>query len=103
MVQGILATEYITDVMVIADQNKCTYTEQGWTVINYDLNKGAGGKFIYLLYKTNNSPGSSGTAITDFYLMKTGNSSRPNSLTHDCKAAHSIWTATGTPSACPST
>ena len=92
VVQGILATEYITDVMIIADQNKSTYTAQGWTVIDYDLNKGAGGKFIYLLYKTNNSPGSSGTAITDIYL-KTGNSSRPNSLTHDGRTYYSAPSA----------
>ena len=85
--QGVWAQAFITDVMIISgDQSqtnsyKTQFQNQGWTVINNDLNAGAGGKFIYLLYKTDESSGSSGTAITDFYL-KTGNSEHPNNITH---------------------
>ena len=66
--------QYITDVMLIGGNKnetnsyKTTYQNQGWTLINKDLNEGAGGSYIYLLYKTNNSTGSSGTPITDFYI-----------------------------------
>ena len=62
--QGVWAQTFITDVMVIAgDQSqtngyKTQFQNQGWAVINNDLNAGAGGKFIYLLYKTDESPGS---------------------------------------------
>lgn len=86
--QGVWAETFITDVMVIAgdqsqtDGYKTQLQNQGWTVIDNDLNAGAGGKFIYLLYKTNESSGSSGTAVTGFYL-KTGNSDHPNTLTYD--------------------
>ena len=86
--QGAWSETFITDVMVIAgDQGQTNdymnqLQNQGWTVINNDLNAGAGGKFIYLLYKTNESSGSSGTAVTGFYL-KTGNSDHPNTLTYD--------------------
>jgi hypothetical protein len=86
--QGVWAETFITDVMVIAgdqsqtDGYKTQLQNQGWTVIDNDLNAGAGGNFIYLLYKTNESSGSSRTAVTGFYL-KTGNSNHPNILTYD--------------------
>lgn len=86
--KGVWAQTFITDVMIISgDQSqtngyKTQFQNQGWTVINNDLNAGAGGKYIYLLYKTNESSGSSGSAITGFYL-KTGNSEHPSTLTHD--------------------
>ncbi len=66
--------EYVTDVMIaVGKGNKNTkVNEEGWTAIEKDLNAGAGGSYVYLLYKTNKSTGSSGRPITDFYL-KTGN------------------------------
>ena len=77
--QSIWAQQYITDVMVIGDKKennintlKTQYQNDGWTLIDYDLNKGAGGAYIYLLYKTTESQGSSGTAITDLYLRVSG-------------------------------
>ena len=74
---------YITDVMIaIGKSNRDKYvTDYGWTAIDYDLNAGAGGAFVYLLYKTTNSTGSSGTPITDFYL-KTG-ANPPTSLEYN--------------------
>jgi hypothetical protein len=49
----VLGRKDITDLMTVDSQNHSTYTAQGWTVIGMDLNAGAGGKYIYLLYKTN--------------------------------------------------
>lgn len=72
IVHGAWAVTGITDVMLIggnADEVNSVlpkYTGEGWTSINYDLNKGAGGDFVFLLYKT----GESGH-ITSLYL-KTG-------------------------------
>ena len=80
MMVGVKAADFITDVMLIggsADEVKTlktTYTAQGWTVVDKDLNQGAGGDFIYLLYKTGDTDG-----ITDFYLT----SSSADNLTHD--------------------
>lgn len=81
-VQGAWAQTGITDVMLIGSNGndigslKTQYTEAGWTLIDYDLNKGCGSSsdYIYLLYKT----GTSGH-ITGLYL-KTG-SERADNIT----------------------
>ena len=72
------ATDFITDVMVAGNKDESDFntlignlTQQGWTDINQDLNAGAGGHYIHLLYKIQTSQGNSGTPITDFYI-KTG-------------------------------
>ena len=76
--QGVWAETFITDVMVISgnqsqtDGYKTQYQNEGWTVIDNDLNAGAGGNFIYLLYKTNESSGSSDTAVTGASISKRG-------------------------------
>ena len=47
--------DYISDIMVYGtdDSSAKSFLEQkGYTVINYDLNRNAGGKWIYLGYKT---------------------------------------------------
>ena len=70
------AETYITDVMVIGYDNKDAakarkdeLVAQGWTWINHDLNTGASGHYIYLLYKTEDNPyGSNHEYITDFYI-----------------------------------
>ncbi len=87
--QGVWAQTFITDVMVIAGNAaetliyKTQYQNEGWTVINKDLNAGANGSFVYLLYKTNESSGSSGSPISGFYLKGGSDSSRPETITHD--------------------
>ena len=51
--------EYIKDIKLIGgsktetDQLKESYQNNGWTIVDYDLNKGCGGTsdYIYLLYK----------------------------------------------------
>ena len=79
------ATTCITDVMLIggtkADVNdrKNTYTNQGWTVVEKDLNAGAKGDYIYLLYKTADSASVSNGFITGFYI-KTGKDGVTNEL-----------------------
>ena len=83
------ATDFITDVMVLGDDNKTSFysqlselTAQGWIDINYDLNEscGAGTDYIHLLYKKQSSSGNTGVPITDFYI-RTGKYP-PGSLTH---------------------
>lgn len=47
--------DYIGEIMVYADKDataKDKLEQKGYTVINYDLNKNAGGYYIYLGYKT---------------------------------------------------
>ena len=68
------AVDCITDVMVVggsASSVTNSYAAQGWTVVNQDLNAGAGGDYIYLLYKEADSASVSNGFITDFYI-KTG-------------------------------
>ena len=79
--------EYVTDVMLIGSTDQSvtnnlrdTYEAQGWHFINKDLNEGAHGAYIYLLYKTERSTVNRGY-ITDFYI-KTGQG-RPQSITHN--------------------
>ena len=78
VVQGAWDATGITDVMLIggdADEVnslKTKYTNEGWTVIDQDLNEDAGGDYIFLLYKT----GKSGH-ITSLYL-KTGDDRADN-------------------------
>ena len=89
----VTAKDYITDVMVIGNNDKTKFDNlenslkaQGWTAINKDLNAGCGSgtDYIHLLYKK----ASSGTPITDFYI-KTGKNS-PDSLTHDGRTYHLV-------------
>ena len=74
------AVDCITDVMLIGETNRSAvttlqndYKRQGWTVINQDLNAGAGGDYIYLLYKVADSASATNGFITGFYI-KTGSS-----------------------------
>ena len=88
--QGVWATDYITDVVLVSSNDydvvsayKDAYRNDGWTSIDYDLNRGAGGAFVYLLYKTTSSPGSSNEVITDFYIKLSSSSDHPDQLTHN--------------------
>ena len=93
--QGGWAKDFITDVMVIGNNDKTafdnlqsSYEAQGWTAINKDLNAGCGSgtDYIHLLYKKQSIPGNSGIPITGFYI-KTGNNP-PESLTHEGRTYH---------------
>ena len=64
-------------MIAIGKGNKNKKVNEGWTAIEYDLNRGAGGAYVYLLYKTGTNKSD---AITDFYI-KTGSS--PSTLGHN--------------------
>lgn len=85
--QGIKAEDYITDVMLIGaggsiNDLKVKYLNEGWKLVDKDLNAGAGGAYVFLLYKTNSSQGSSMEPITDFYLRVTDTADHPNTISH---------------------
>ncbi len=80
---------FITDVVVVgadddddADWYYDNYEGAGWIGKVRDLNDGAGGHYIHLMYKTNYSPQNSGTAINDFYLRVSDSPGAPAWLTH---------------------
>ena len=69
--------EYISDVVVFGgpenedyvDNLKSRYESQGWTVINKDLNAGAGGEDVYMAYKKSRYDNDvRGGFITDFII-----------------------------------
>ena len=68
--------KYITEVMLIGgtktetDELKDTYTDQGWTVIDQDLNAGCGSSsdYIYLLYKEGSTASPNHTFVTHFLI-----------------------------------
>lgn len=82
------ATKFITEVKLIGTKEKsdketliATAKNQGWTLIDNDLNAGAGGDYIYLLYKEKeNTDGLNHGYITDFYI--TNSTSYPNELSY---------------------
>lgn len=92
-----LKTEFISDVILIghndrAEINKliATYKENGWTLVNKDLNEGGGGDFAYLLYKTaENNNGHNSNYITNFYIMQ-GTSDVNPTLTHGGHTYHLV-------------
>jgi hypothetical protein len=60
-------THYYTDIMVVGSDDSDCYQRSGWKHIDQDLNDGAGGDYIYLLYKDDNSLTPT-NQITDFCL-----------------------------------
>ncbi len=82
------AENYITDVMVIGGSKsevnalKASYAEQGWTLIDQDLNAGASGDYIYLLYKAASETTADASFITDF-VISTVRDSIPDSLAYN--------------------
>jgi hypothetical protein len=72
-----IATDYIDDLVLVGgtkDETKeliASYQKEGWTLIDLDLNKGAGGDYIYLLYKKASSEGVNRGYITGFYIKNT--------------------------------
>ena len=88
------ATTFVKDVMLIGGSKsetttlKTTYQNQGWTVIDYDLNKGASGDYIYLLYKTEADTGGNRDYVTGFYLRD--GKDPPSSLTYGGRQYHKV-------------
>ena len=79
------ATDYVTDVMLIGagksiNTLKSKYQDEGWTLIDQDLNKGAGGAYVFLLYKKGTDKSQ---AITDFYIKVTDSPDHPETMTYN--------------------
>ena len=70
-VTGMLAQEYITEIITIGTTKgnggnlRREYQDKGWTVVNYDLNAGAGGWDVYIAYKTSSTANPETGYITD--------------------------------------
>ena len=82
--QGAMATEYISDLMLIGSRSsagkvKQQFVDHGWKDTNYNLNKGCGSSAtnIYLLYKTSTNKDD---AITDFYIQCGSSDIRPETV-----------------------
>ena len=57
--------------------------DEGWLLVDYDLNKGAGGQYIYLMYKTGLANDPTNPPITDFYIKSTKDKNdHPNTITY---------------------
>ena len=91
------AATFVKDVMLIGHPDedeiaalKSTYTGQGWTVIDYDLNKGCGSgtDYIYLLCRFEVNPDNVNDGyITDFAVYTEGGTV-PESQTYDGRTYH---------------
>lgn len=88
--------DYVTDIVVIGHDSERqfgylydNYKGAGWIGIDRDLNDGAGGHYIHLVYKTNKSPQNSGTPITDLYLWSAPYAG-PNSLVHNGRTYYRV-------------
>ena len=87
---GVMAMQFITDVMVVGTKGQSNieslisqYKDQGWTPIDKDLNAGAGGDYIYLLYKSEyNTDCLNHGYITDFYIHGSGEKDNKDELTY---------------------
>ena len=78
------ATRFIQDVMLVGGDKSdiltqlVKYHNQGWTLINKDLNDGAGGDYILLFYKQDSyGDGFNYGCITDFFIHTRNDSSLP--------------------------
>ena len=86
--------EYITDLKVIggseSDVNNLTSSlrSKGWTRIEQDLNKGAGGDYVYLFYKKGSRNDPNGGYITDLTIRTSNvNNFKENGRTYS-RVAH---------------
>ena len=95
---NVWAADFITDVMVIGGSKsvvndlKDTYTSQGWTVIDQDLNKGCGSSsdYIYLLYKKASEDSASVGAFITNFLISTATGTIPDSFSDNYRTYHLV-------------
>ena len=70
-------TQYINQLRLVGDYDELIgpdielNQDDGWSVVDYNLNQGAGGQYIYLLYKTGPVDDPTNPPITDFYIKST--------------------------------
>ena len=67
---GVNAQSYVTDIYLSESSS-----ESGWTSTNYDLNRNAGGKDIFLHYKTSSTASPETGYITDIMCSQSNVSS----------------------------
>lgn len=85
---------YITDVMVIGgdastvDSKWATYQSQGYKKVDFDLNSGASGDYVYVLYKTGSRNSTDGGYVTDLVVSTTDASSVTYNGTTYTRVAH---------------
>ena len=70
-------TQYINQLRLIGDYDELIgpdielNQDDGWILVDYNLNEGAGGQYIYLVYKTGLANDPDHAPITDFYIKST--------------------------------
>ncbi len=76
------AEKYVTDVVVIGCENSgqianlhSEWERKGYTILDYDLNKDAGGWFVYLAYKADENADPEKEYITDLAVKDVANPS----------------------------
>lgn len=72
--------KYITDIVFVTDENEMKARQKcptGYDLVDADLNKGAGGDFIFLCYKAGEDKKG---AITDLFLENSGSSKSAGSF-----------------------
>ena len=84
---SVKATSFFTDVMSLGGNKSETatfgdvYKKLEWNFIDYDLNKGVEGDYVYLLYRTSsNESDINNNYIRDFYLYRVASQNTPYSF-----------------------
>ena len=90
------AEEYITGLKVVGRDSKTemnaqkeTLKNQGWKIVDTDLNQSAGGYYIYLMYKTNTTANPESGYVTDIIAKKTN---EPNGFTWNGRKYYKVPT-----------
>lgn len=65
--------KFFTDILLAGGGSSSVRNQSGWKSYDKDLNKGAGGDYIYLLYKQATEEHPSQGFITDFHVIRTSN------------------------------
>ena len=100
-------TQYINQLMLIGDyegvlieSNVQVYQEDGWTLVDYNLNSGTNSdQIIYLLYKTGLADDPDHAPITDFYFKSTSDKNdHPDMITYNNRDYYRITSIVGSDS-----
>ena len=80
-------TAYITDLILVGgtpdEVSTAKTAHSDYTFIDYDLNKDAGGNYIYLGYKNGSRANTNGGYITDIIVVKRSDYTPPTEVTHN--------------------
>ena len=98
-------TQYINQLRLVGDYDELIgpdielNQDDGWSVVDYNLNQGAGGQYIYLLYKTGLVDDPTNPPITDFYIKSTKDKNdHPNDVSYNNRTYHRISSYIGSSS-----